>query len=387
MYKHFTYSDRIKLQYNLDYNILTSASDLALALNKTRKAIYYELQTNKTTYKSKDEAFNDSKGFICLRLERFPYVCNGCSNKRCSHLKAKYLADEAHYKSRKTLVKSRSNTKKIQTNIKTLNHEVSPHIKNGQSIYVARINSNCKISESTIRRYIDKDRLIVKRHNLPQAVRFKVKKEYDYSRIPHMDINTLNGRTYEDYLKHLSSKPSSKIIQVDSIIGKATDKYAILTIYFLEFHLQLGIKYERKHPRTENKLRLLHNIGSKHGYIIYDTVLADNGGEFRSLHKLEYDSDTGEFICKTFYTDPYRSCQKAECERNHGLFRRIHPKGKSVDDLSQQQIDDIFSRINSYPRSSLKGKSPYDLFIEKYGPDILSELNIFKVSPSKLKFK
>ena len=387
MKSHFIYSDRVRLQYNLDNKLVDSASVLAKLLHKARSSIYYEILNNRTVHITKAEKFNDTYGYICEVLNKFPFTCNGCVNKRCSHKKYEYLADEAHYKALHTLKSSRSDTVKTRHTTSIINKDITEQIKNGQSIYTAKLNSGCPYSESTIRRYIEKDRLLIKRHNLPKAVRFKVKKEYNYNNLPKIDINTLNGRTYEDFKRHIESKPLSKIIQVDSIIGKRNDSYAILTIYFLKSHLQLGIKYDRKHPHTARILRKIYDIGKKYGYTLFDTVLGDNGSEFRKLYDLEFDSLTGEFICKTFYTDPYRSCQKAECERNHGLFRRILPKGNSFSNLSQERIDEIFSNINSYPRSSLGGKSPYDVFTSEYNSIILSELNIFKIQPSKVKIK
>ncbi|MBQ2505329.1 MAG: IS30 family transposase, partial [Erysipelotrichaceae bacterium] len=114
--------------------------------------------------------------------------------------------------------------------------------------------------------------------------------------------------------------------------------------------------------------------------------LADNGPEFKNLYELEKDEE-GKQICKVFYCDPYRSCQKAECEKNHGLFRRIWPKGRSLDILDRSKIDEIFSHINSYPRASLNDKSPYDLFSLEYKSIILTRLGILKIEVKDLKMK
>ena len=72
--------------------------------------------------------------------------------------------------------------------------------------------------------------------------------------------------------------------------------------------------------------------------------------------------------------------QIQECEKNHGLFRRIVPKGNSFKDFKQSDIDTIFSHINSYPRASIKNKSPNDLFILEYSLIIFVLLNINKIA-------
>ena len=388
MKSHFTYSDRVKLQYNLDNNYNLSASLLARILKKTRSSIYYEIKTNMVRYVGKDKFNPTEEGFICARLVKFPFTCNGCPNTRCSHRKYMYLAYEADKKARHSLISSRSDTLLKRNNIKIINQTISPLVLIGQSIYVAKNTSKCPLSESTIRRYVDKGIVEVKRHNLPKAVRFKAKKEYDYSSVvPSININALNGRTYADYKAYMDAHPNAKVIQVDSIIGKRNDKLAILTVYFVNSKVQLGFLYNRKHPNIPNILLGLYKIGKKYNETLFDVALGDNGTEFKNLYKLEVDDNTGEVYCKTFYTDPYRSCQKAECERNHGLFRRIKPKGYSFNLITQEEIDDIFSHINSYPRSSLNGKTPYELFSTEYNSIILTDLNIHQIPRTKVNLK
>jgi len=172
------------------------------------------------------------------------------------------------------------------------------------------------LSETTIRRYINNDLVESKRYNLPKSIRFKVKKEYNYSLTHNIDINILNNRTYEDFKNYLKRNKDAKIIELDSIVGKRSDSKAILTVYFVSCKLQLGFIYDRKHPNTPERLKRLLKLGRSHGVNLFDVALADNGSEFKSLYKLEMDEDTGELLCKTFYTDPYRSCQKAECTKS-----------------------------------------------------------------------
>lgn len=386
MRSHFTYSDRVKLQYNLDNNYNLNASVLAKMLKKSRSSIYYEINTN-SSYLVKRDKFNGNNGYVCPKRLKFPFTCNGCANTRCSHKDKIYIADEAEYKAKHNLVFSRSDTALKRRNIKIINSDICPLIKKGQSIYVAKNTSNCPLSESTIRRYINKEIVNVKRMDLPKAVRFKVKKKYNYPKATRININILNGRTYKDYLDYFNSLPFHKVIQIDSIIGKINDSKAILTVYFVNSKLQLGFLYDRKHPSTVTILKNLYKIAKKYNREMFDIVLADNGPEFKNLYQLEVDKETGEVYCRTFYTDPYKSCQKAECERNHGIFRRFIPKGNSFDSLTQKDVDEIFSNINSYPRHSLGGRTPYELFATEYNPIILSDLNIHKIPRKDVKIK
>ena len=142
-------------------------------------------------------------------------------------------------------------------------------------------------------------------------------------------------------------------------------------------------------------LLLLHYVSqtTKHllGIIfqekILNVVLSDNGPEFHKLYELKIDEDTGEKICNVFYCDPYASYQKGECEKNHGLFRRIYPKLTSFHTLTQEEVDEIFPHINSYPRASLGNHTPYELFLKEYNSIIVSLLGIVKVKQSKVTLK
>lgn len=69
-------------------------------------------------------------------------------------------------------------------------------------------------------------------------------------------------------------------------------------------------------------------------------------------------------------------------ENNHLLVRRVMPKGASFDRLRQEHVDSAMSHVNSYPRLSLDGKTPYDEFVSFYGErgrEFLERLNIRRV--------
>ena len=384
--KNFVFSERVKLEHHLNCNMDVSAIKLARILNRSRSSIYYELKHFSTVKETRLHAYTGKDDYECPLLERFPFVCNGCANTRCSHQSRYYSAYEAQRKADKLLHDSRSDNSRRKEVVKILNRSVCPLIKDGLSIHVAKNSvNNCDLSESTIRRYIEKGYVDAKRIDLPRAVRFKAKKEYDY-KLPPLSANILDGRTYDDYRKYMEAYPDKKVVQLDSVIGRKGDDKAILTIYFNNSKLQIGRLYNRKNARTVDTMRKLYSLGKENGVKLFDVVLADNGSEFKNLYELEKDEEGNE-ICKVFYCDPYRSCQKAECEKNHGLFRRIYPKGISMDELLQEEVDEIFSHINSYPRASLSDKSPYDLFALEYKSIILSLFNIFKVDIKDIRMK
>lgn len=383
--KNFTFGERIKLEYHLNTNLSCTAIKISESLSRSRSSIYYELRHYSIKIPTSSEKFNHTTDiFKCERLKHFPFVCNGCARSRCSHRSIIYDAHKANEAAIHNLKVSRSELKKKKEKAKIIDKTISPLLLNGQSIANAiNIVDNCDVSESTIRRYIDLGILNVKRIDLPRAIKFPSKKEYKTKSSP-LSSTILFNRTYEDYCKYMELNPEAKVIQVDSVIGKLTDKTALLTIFFVNSKLQTGILYNRSNNGVIQILRDLYNVALEYGIKLFDVVLTDNGSEFKKLYELEKDENDNK-ICNVFYCDPYKSYQKAECEKNHGFFRRIWPKGRTLDKFEQPEINEIFSHINSYPRASLNNKSPYDLFILEYDEIILLIFNIIKVYAKDIK--
>ena len=107
-----------------------------------------------------------------------------------------------------------------------------------------------------------------------------------------------------------------------------------------------------------------------------------NGNEFSYFNQIEIDNN-GEKICSTYFTNPYKSTDKAECERLLNLVRYFLPKGKSLNSFNQEQVNEMFSHINNYIRESKKDKTPYDMVLKKFGKEFLDTIGIRRV-PNKL---
>jgi transposase and inactivated derivatives, IS30 family len=104
------------------------------------------------------------------------------------------------------------------------------------------------------------------------------------------------------------------------------------------------------------------------------------------MNEVEVDSNS-ERIYRVFFCDPYSSSQKGACERNHEFIRYILPKGRSLDCLTQKDVDLMFSHINSTPRKSLGFHSPYFVFSNMFGKDFLNRLNIHLIDKEDVLLK
>ena len=108
-------------------------------------------------------------------------------------------------------------------------------------------------------------------------------------------------------------------------------------------------------------------------------MLTDRGTEFEKCELFEVNIETGEIRGNFCYWDPQSRSQKPHVDNNHYYVRDNLPNSKSLKNLTQEDLNLMFSHINSSPRASLNGKTPYESFEFLYGNEILNKLNIQKI--------
>ena len=172
------------------------------------------------------------------------------------------------------------------------------------------------------------------------------------------------------------------ISQFDTVIGKIGDTQRLLTIHFPTLHFQFGILINNSTSEEVNKVisDLRIKIGTELWKKIFPIMLCDNGTEFNEFYNLEK-NENDEKVSNVFYCDPYRSSQKGACERNHEFIRYIEPKYHSLNHLTQEKVNLMFSHINSYYRPGLNGVTPYDLAEMVLGKEFLDIIEIKKIEP------
>ena len=332
------------------------------------------------------------KKWICPKLKNFPYICNFCESKpTCRKGKRVFNPEEAYLirKDRNSESKSAPNIEKSR--IEEFDRFITPLIKQGlsiESIY-ACLKNEFPVTARTVRNWINKKYLSVNRLDLINAA----KREYnpDYLKKRKIGNNPLRkvGRTMNSYIDFMKTHDEKNVLQFDTVHGKRADKKCILTIHHPTSRLQIGMLLDSCTPiavkTAIEKIRI--QIGNQNYFKLFRIMLCDNGLEFDSMPDLEIDNETGEKYANVFYTRPYCSGDKGSCERNHELFRYVIEKGKSLDQLTQEDVTSIFNSINSYPRKSLGYKTPYDVFAGIFGVELVTKLGFYKVPFKQLTFK
>ena len=159
------------------------------------------------------------------------------------------------------------------------------------------------------------------------------------------------------------------------------------------------IGYIHKEKTSVSMSNTLNLFEEKLGHDVYrelfSLILTDRGVEFEKTELFEFNMETGEFRTNIFYCDAYQSSQKPHVENTHNYIRDIIPNEVDLSNITQEDLNLMFSHINSTPRKSLKGKTPYEMFEFMYntidnprkGNEILNELNIEKIKRDEVVLK
>lgn len=118
-------------------------------------------------------------------------------------------------------------------------------------------------------------------------------------------------------------------------------------------------------------------------HLLFHTILTDRGSEFGRPETLET-GIYGEKCSHIYYCDPMRSGQKGGVENAHTLLRMVLPKGTSFEFLTQWDVNLIVNHINSMPRESLGGHTPYETALWTYGESTLKALQLRPIPPDEV---
>lgn len=195
------------------------------------------------------------------------------------------------------------------------------------------------------------------------------------------------GHKYEDYLQFIKDNPSIPTTEMDTVYNFQCGPF-IQTFIFEHTGFMIGILHQEKSVLSmASSLDKFQDILEEDYEKLFLLLLTDRGPEFSNPQSFEINLETGEFRSNIFYCDAQQSQQKPHVENNHNFIREILPNGRSLTKLTQEQVDLMFSHINSVPRKSLGGKTPYETFSFFYGEEIPKKLNIQKIEKDRVTLK
>lgn len=400
---------RTKLQAFIESKY--TASQIAKELEISRQTIYREIKRNleivppvqpwnlKPCCIHYNECFKGIKNKLrhcdskcskyelnkCLKLEKFPFVCNNCCKKAfCGYMKQFYRSDIAHDLFKQKQKETREGIRMLKSEFDKIDNIVYEGIKKGQSIeHITFTNPDLGVSSSQIRNWINHGNMKTTRSNLRLANKYRTVK-YEKRANKFKEKNPKLEHRYEDYLVYLQKHKGKLVCEVDTVIGKRDDRKVLLTIHIKKYHFQFAYLLDDKTIASVNNafIDLFNKIGKELFQKVFGIILTDNGSEFDKLRNIEID-EFGEVLTQVFYCHAYNSQEKGSCENNHRIIRYIKEKGVSLDNLTQDKVNLMFSHINSLARGSLSGFTPYES-LKKDIPDLAKKLGISEINPNEV---
>lgn len=399
---HLSLDDRKAIQEGLEEGL--SKAEIARRIGKSPSTVSKEIKlhrkfkltsaygrgmgyfcANKGKFKECYGCKVECKHFLergCSRRDRIG-VCNKCPNNdrhhNCYLDKYFYYADKAHTEYLYTLSDSREGVNLKSSEMITIAETIGPLLNRGQSVYqILAGHPEIDVSVKTMYTYIETgifkdygiDSFSLKRQvSMRQRKKLKARKE----------PANYEGHKYKDYLAFREENPTIPATEMDTVYNDPEGPY-IQTFIFENTHTMIGIlQKEKTSAAMASTLDAMQDLLGEDYYKLFGLLITDRGPEFEKHDLFEINYETGELRTDIFYCDPQAPAQKPHVENNHNYVRDIIPNGVKLDKLTQEDLNLIFSHINSTPRECLNGKTPYEIFEFFYGEELLTKLNIRKI--------
>lgn len=392
---HLTLVDRKQIQDGLEQGL--SRTQIAKNISKDISTVAKEIKTRRklkpknsfnnpitcTKFKQcgichgKCSEYEEIK---CLRRDKKVGVCNLCPDiSKCRLDKYFYYAKQAHENYQYTLRDSREGVNLNTKEMLEIVDIIKPLLKQGQSIYqILENHPEIKLCSKTLYMYIESGIFQdygINNFSLRRKVSMRKRKNLKKRKEP---VN-YEGRRYKDYLDFVEKNPTIQTTQMDTVYNQQEGPY-IQTFHFQNTGIMLGFLHTQKTSESmASTLDWLQEVLEEDYFKLFSLLLTDRGSEFEKHQLFEVNIQTGEIRSNIFYCDPQTPSQKPHVENNHKYVRNILPSQKSLKRLTQEDLNLIFSHINSTPRTALNGKTPYEAFEFLYGNEILKKLNIQKI--------
>lgn len=319
---------------------------------------------------------------LCSMRDRSVGACNHCDKiKNCRLDHYFYNANSAHEDYLFHLSDSRQGVNLSEPERLLIAQTIAGPLRKGQSLYQILANHpELELSVKSLYTYIEGGvfrEFGIDNFSLRRQVSMRERKKLKKRKEP---VN-YEGHRFSDYLEFLAAFPSVPTTEMDTVYNQSAGPY-IQTFSYQNTCFMNGFLHREK--TSESMASTLNNLQDLLGqdyFKLFSLILTDRGSEFEKASLFELEPETGRLRTNLFYCDPQTPSQKPHVENNHNYVRDILPNGRRLEGLTQQNLNLMFSHINSVPRKCLGGKTPYEVFAFFYGEGILHKMGIERIAP------
>lgn len=335
--EHFGWEQRLELERMLKRKI--PKTQIAIALGKCLRSIYYEIERGKCRVLTKEYEFVDQyspkiaedryQEYLRLKGPGVKMRRNCPLAKRVEGL----IVDEG-YSPGAALAKIRNNGEEYDT----------------------------EICETTLYSYIFRGDVFVRLtadHLLNKGRRHYAAK----SKEKKQAAKPPKGTSIEKRPKEIKKRGSFGHWEMDSVMGCKGSKAALVVL--TERKTRLGFILRVPDHTAASVVKAINSLERKLGklfYKIFKSITVDNGCEFQDFEGLEMANRRKGKRTIVFYCHPYSAYERGSNENMNRIIRRFFPKGTNFDDVTKEQVKEAEKWMNDYPRKILGWRSAADLF-------------------------
>ena len=165
------------------------------------------------------------------------------------------------------------------------------------------------------------------------------------------------GTGIEKRSEEINSRSTFGHWEIDTIVGSKESSAVLLS---LDERLTRKRHLVKIPSRSSESVRLgLEKIAAQYGKnfeSVFKSVTSDNGSEF---------ADLGKYLPKStkiYYAHPYSSYERGTNEKQNSIVRRFFSKGKSFENVTDEQVAFVEQWINTLLRKILGYQCSNDVF-------------------------
>lgn len=307
--RRLTLSDRLVIEKL--YNSGVKPKDIAEIIGFSFQTVYYELK----------------KGYVQqIDSELREYTI--------------YSAQYAHEK-HKFLCSSRGTDIKLSNQHQLVEDLQNLIIKKKYSPYHALCELDCNFSLRTLYNYINKGYLE------GVAVKQQKRRKKQFAKTAPL------GMSISYRPEQINCRNTPFHWEIDTVIGSREKSAAFLVL--TERLSRVELVYKLKDKSAASVSDIINKLSRKRDFKkVFHSFTCDNGREFAGL--LNFNK------IPVYFCHAYSSWERGSNENNNRFIRRFFPKGKSLDKVSQQQIIELLTYMNTYHRRLHNGRSAGDIF-------------------------
>lgn len=222
------------------------------------------------------------------------------------------------------------------------------------------------ICVTTLYSYIDKG-IFLRLTN--QDLPVKKDKKRKNRKVKRIQKRASVGDSIEDRPAEVENREEFGHWEMDSVIGqRGKSKNALLVLTERKTRNEIIFKLPN---HTDEAVvaaldRLERHWGAEMFRRVFRTITVDNGSEFADVDGLQQSAiNDGNQRTHVYHCHPYSSWERGTNEVTNKMVRRKIPKSTNFDDKTEEEIKEIESWINRYPRRIHDYHSAGELFDEE----------------------